>query len=265
MARKVKGLRPDTQDDRDIKYHTRVANRTLKAMRRLVPFKALVYPPYVNLTETAVWPEVFDQGPIGSCVEQAWVGPIAFLLNKEDNVQNVMSRLFIYYNVRGGVPEDTGSSIRDGIKSVATDGACVEELWPYDVANWKLRPPDEAYAEGRHRIEGLEYQRLRNGSIDDMVHCLSEGYPFVFGMLLFDQFDTLSAWDYKVALPRPGEVSNGGHAVCAVGYDLAMKCFIVRNSWGPNWGRSGYFYLPFDYAKDPNLVWDLWTVRKIAQ
>ena len=31
----------------------------------------------------------------------------------------------------------------------------------------------------------------------------------------------------------------GGHAVCAVGYDDFQQCFIVRNSWGEDWGDQG--------------------------
>jgi len=33
--------------------------------------------------------------------------------------------------------------------------------------------------------------------------------------------------------------NNGGHAVSIVGYK--DNYWIVRNSWGSNWGMSGYF------------------------
>lgn len=38
----------------------------------------------------------------------------------------------------------------------------------------------------------------------------------------------------------------GGHAVCLVGY--TKDHFIVRNSWGSNWGDSGFAYASTDYA-----------------
>lgn len=50
---------------------------------------------------------------------------------------------------------------------------------------------------------------------------------------------------------------GGGHAVCIVGWDDAYPAsnfnvpppgdgaFIVRNSWGPSWGDSGYFYVSY--------------------
>jgi len=34
------------------------------------------------------------------------------------------------------------------------------------------------------------------------------------------------------------------HAVAIVGYSTTF--WIVRNSWGPNWGASGYVYIGFD-------------------
>jgi hypothetical protein len=40
---------------------------------------------------------------------------------------------------------------------------------------------------------------------------------------------------------------SGGHAVCIVGY--TKDYFIVRNSWGTNWGDRGFAYASMDYAK----------------
>jgi len=33
----------------------------------------------------------------------------------------------------------------------------------------------------------------------------------------------------------------GGHAVCAIGWSNKDECFIVKNSWGSDWGEDGYF------------------------
>jgi len=62
-------------------------------------------------------------------------------------------------------------------------------------------------------------------------------------------------------MPKPNERVVGGHAVLAVGYDDAKKCFIVRNSWGTDWGIRGYFMLPYGYLEDRNLSDDVWTIR----
>ena len=51
-------------------------------------------------------------------------------------------------------------------------------------------------------------------------------------------------------MPQPDEQVLGGHAVLAVGYDDASQRFIVRNSWGTDWGQAGYFTMPYAYLTD---------------
>lgn len=38
---------------------------------------------------------------------------------------------------------------------------------------------------------------------------------------------------------------EGGHCVCIVGYDTAGGYWICKNSWGPNFGESGFFKIAF--------------------
>ncbi|KAH3756185.1 Papain family cysteine protease [Pelomyxa schiedti] len=38
---------------------------------------------------------------------------------------------------------------------------------------------------------------------------------------------------------------QGYHAVAIVGYDDNAQCWIVKNSWGSNWGENGYFRIAY--------------------
>ena len=38
----------------------------------------------------------------------------------------------------------------------------------------------------------------------------------------------------------------GGHVVTMVGYDDNERCWIMKNSWGPQWGENGWFKLSYD-------------------
>src|ERR1700758_3752510 len=89
-------------------------------------------------------PPVYDQGQLGSCTGNAIAGAIEFDQMKQKLSQVfIPSRLFIYYNERvieGTVDSDSGAMIRDGIKSVSKEGACPEDMWPYDIGKFRDKP-----------------------------------------------------------------------------------------------------------------------------
>ncbi len=205
---------------------------------------------------------VEQQGKLGSCTAQALAGNIEFLDRRDDGLHTDVSRLFIYYNERvimDTVDYDSGASLRDGIKTLKNEGACYESVWPYVIKRFDKRPPDRCYMEAAgHRIES--YHRI--GSLREMLTCLAEGYPFVFGFTVYESIDSARVKRTGVInLPDGGEAAIGGHAVMAVGYDQKAKRFIVRNSWGRKWGMDGYCTMPFEYLE--SLAGDFWTIRRI--
>src|SRR5215472_1435990 len=93
---------------------------------------------------TSACPPVYDQGQLGSCTANAIAGAIEFDQMKQNLTKIfVPARLFIYYNERvieGTVNSDSGAQIRDGMKSVGTQGSCPEDMWPYIIANFQEQP-----------------------------------------------------------------------------------------------------------------------------
>jgi C1A family cysteine protease len=86
----------------------------------------------------------------------------------------------------------------------------------------------------------------------------------VFGFSVYESFESQSvASTGHAPMPKPKEPLLGGHAVVAVGYDDSKQWFVVRNSWGTNWGLSGYFTMPYAYLLDGNLSDDFWTIRLV--
>jgi C1A family cysteine protease len=226
-------------------------------------------PPKVDLRGTCP-KTVYDQGQLGSCTANAIAGSIEFDFIKQKATEPFTpSRLFIYYNERaleGTVNQDSGAQIRDGVKSVNKLGAPPEPLWPYSDKNpgpFKKKPPARVYkVAAKHKVTA--YQRVAR-VLAQLKGCLAAGYPFVFGFTVYDSFESEQvAKTGKVDMPGPEENVLGGHAVLAVGYDDSSQRFIVRNSWGPNWGMGGYFTMPYAYLLDPNLSDDFWTIRVVA-
>jgi C1A family cysteine protease len=245
------GWIPDLPDHRDLLYSAPVAAlRTLAARADL----------------RRQCPPVYDQSQLGSCTANAIGAAVEFEQMKQ-KLANVFvpSRLFIYYNeraVEGTVDSDSGAQIRDGIKSVAKQGVCPEPMWPYLIAKFKSRPPRKCYLEAlRHRV--VLYQRLVP-TLNQLRGCLASGYPFVFGFTVYESFESpRAAKTGHAPMPAPNEAVIGGHAVMAVGYEDSKQWFVIRNSWGAQWGMKGYFTLPYAYVTDADLAADFWTIRLV--
>ena len=245
------GWVPDLPDQRDFLYRSiRVAPPVLPHQ---VDLRSLCSP-------------VENQGNLGSCTANALAGALEFLELKNKKPLVDLSRLFIYYNERvleHTVKTDSGAMLRDGIKTLAKRGVCREKNWPYVVSKFAVKPTAKCYKEAlTHTI--TSYHRIL--TLDEMLECLAEGYPFVFGFTVYESFESSAvAQSGVVQMPQPGERVLGGHAVMAAGYDDAARRIIVRNSWGPDWGMGGYFTMPFDYISDRNLSDDFWTIRAGGQ
>jgi C1A family cysteine protease len=245
------GWIPDLPDQRDHLF-----SAPINALAQL--------PPSVDLRPQC--PPIYDQGELGSCTANGIGGAIEFTQMKQHSpTVFTPSRLFIYYNERvmeGTIESDSGAMIRDGIKSVAKQGACPETLWPYVIANFAEKPPQACYDSALHNTV-KRYQRLAQ-NLTQMKGCLAAGYPFVFGFTVYDSFESQAvAQTGVVPMPGPTEQVLGGHCVVAVGYDDAQQRFILRNSWGTSWGQQGYFTMPYAYLTqaNPALSSDFWTIR----
>jgi len=207
--------------------------------------------------------KIYDQGHLGSCTANAIGAAFHFAMIKEGLVDFTPSRLFVYYNERqmeGHVSEDSGAMIRDGIKSLHKLGVCTEAMWPYDVTTFTSQPSQACYDAATNN-KAKQYARVPH-TLEDMKACISEGFPFVFGFIVFSSFMSEHVKNSgHMVMPSMYDQFLGGHAVMAIGYDDAKKHFIIRNSWGEEWGDKGYFYMPYDYICHPALTQDHWTVR----
>lgn len=225
-------------------------------------------PEQVDLRTERATPKIFDQGNLGSCTSNAANAVVQFVERKHgDPDYDRLSRLYTYYYSRekiGTTEEDSGAFIRDAYAVLAERGAPREKFWPYDINEFRERPPSVTdWSASQHHV--LEYRSVLDGSEQDMRACLAEGYPFTYGFAVYDTFWSIGS-DGSWSGARGG--IDGYHAVDAWGYDFRAGAFgftdggwIIRNSWGIEWGDKGYFYVPRSYL--PLEGFDCWTVRKV--
>lgn len=250
-ARKVLGYRfsPD-------KLHNRKAYAAAGKFAKL--------PPKVDLRPFMTYVE--NQDETNSCVANAVAGAYEYLVKKHTERDYDVSRMFIYYNARdlGGIDGDNGSVIADAIEGLRQYGACAEESWPFELGEVNSPPSDDAYEEAAQFV--VEDLQLVPMDLNAWKSALAEGYPIVFGISLYESFDKQRKRGV-VPLPTPNEVSraaHGGHAMLCVGYSDPDKVFIVRNSWGEDWGDDGYCYIPYAYLINEKFNdGDSWIIRQL--
>ena len=200
---------------------------------------------------------VEDQGQTSSCVANAVVGAYEYWIKKAASVDENISRLFVYYNARwrgGSQDKDDGSVIQLAMEGLAKFGACSEKVWPFDKKLIVQKPGAEAYKDAApRRVQDMAQVPL---NVEAWKQALAEGKPIVFGCLLFDSFDQCQKRGGVVPMPDPKDLArskHSGHSMCAVGYSDTEKVFIVRNSWGAEWGDKGYCYIPYAYLMNPKF------------
>ena len=189
-------------------------------------------------------------------------GAYEYLLKRLKNSNEDVSRLFIYYNAReldGDTSKDQGTYLSSCTKVTKKLGVCSEATWPFDSEQILEQPHQEAYTEAKGfpinpvpRPVQVELQTMKN--------CLASGFPFIFGLQLFSSFEKAGP---EGLVPMPDveqDNHDGGHAMLCVGYSDPDEVFIVRNSWGEDWGDGGYCYIPYDYMANPELNADCWAL-----
>lgn len=205
-----------------------------------------------------------------SCVANAFVGAYEYLAKRSLGDAGDVSRLFVYYNSRSrhdAADKDQGTAMYCAIESLKEYGACCEELWPND-REMIFEEPDESAYENASRFTITEAEFIET-DLDLWRHTLAEGYPIAFALNTFQSFDEACKNRGRVPLPKASDnvrETHGWHAMLCVGYSDKDKMFIVRNSWGTDWGEQGYCYIPYDYVihKDYNGH-DSWIIKAVSE
>ncbi|MBA4851472.1 C1 family peptidase [Emticicia sp. BO119] len=214
--------------------------------------------------------KVENQKHLSSCTANATAGAYEYLAKKHlKNRAFEVSRLFVYYNARlraSSNIQDKGSYIQYAIESLHKLGACTEETWPYDTKKVNEKPHSDTYSEAANfKVQETKYVPT---DLKAWKQCLAEGYPIIFGIALFKGFDSCNQNKGIVPMPSPDEAgrqAHGLHAMLCVGYSEVDKMFIVRNSWGEQWGDKGYCYMPYDYVINTKLnMGDSWMIARTA-
>lgn len=212
-------------------------------------------------------PPIYDQMSLGSCVDNSIAAAFQLVLNNskmED--KSARSRLFMYFNARimeNEIYEDCGSSIEDCLSGIEKKGACSETLYPYYPQYFANLPPAQCYAAGKP-YSGIATHQV-DQDLNQIKQAIVNGFPVIFGIMVYSSFESPAVMKSGIIpLPKEGETELGGHCILACTYSDKDQCFIIRNSWGPDVGQKGYFFLPYSYVMNERLSADFWVITGLT-
>ena len=218
--------------------------------------------------------EIEDQGLRGTCASNG-VGSAIELICKRAGQPFDVSRLFLDWHTRNmeGRLGTEGVAIRDVFKVGQKFGVCSEDIFPYDLKqNWNIEPPADAKAAALltpvRRYEKLfdynDHDLTWQQKVRKIESALTEGFPVIIGMQVTNQIRTLTG-PWQTHRYQPLSSSNpsiGGHCMVIAGSSRSnFKC-IDLNSWGANWGDSGYWGMDYTLVNEP--FFEAWIVRSFA-
>jgi hypothetical protein len=173
--------------------------------------------------------------------------------------------------VRSRVMDDSGTLLRSCFRVLETRGVCRHVLWPYSpMSGTSLSenviefPPGTDEDARKHRFPiGLYF--LRSPKNVDEIRGIIAGSNARRPMpvcITLDYFEGCESGEFKIPEYYENEEGQivslsqrkGMHGLLVVGYvdDKAWEgggYFIVRNSWGQDWGDKGYGKVSYAYVE----------------
>jgi hypothetical protein len=207
-------------------------------------------------------PPTRDQGQEGSCWGFSGSGAHQNARNIAGIEDAILSPAFLYWKTREAMGDDSidgGSDIRTGLDTLLKMGNCTEDHMPYTAGDFRTAPTQAAMIDAQGRTI-YAYHRLTG--INDIKYAITQSLGVVFGIPVYQAFETSK--DGHVPMPDKGENPLGGHAIQCIGYADSPNfpgggCFVLLNSWGPNAGDHGRYYIPYAYMTD--LAWaEAWSI-----
>jgi C1A family cysteine protease len=186
-----------------------------------------------------------NQGAQGSCVAMSCASMREIQEKKSAiDFEDYLSPQFVYNNRMN--QEGEGMYPRDSMNILYKKGILAEEDYPYGKKEKPEQISSEAMAKAaNYKVMGYAYVN----TIQTMKAAI-----FRSGACAF----TVPVYNGGSQMWRPlkqGDVVQGGHAMTAVGWN--KEGFIIRNSWGEEWGDKGYTIFPYS---DWGMHGEVWTV-----
>ncbi|NOQ24131.1 MAG: hypothetical protein GQ564_02115 [Bacteroidales bacterium] len=142
--------------------------------------------------------------------------------------------------------ENAGTSLKAALDIARKFGCVKDKDLPFEPSD--LFPGKEnVFYSNAANFRIRTYYNLNSGEkLNNWRHWLASNGPILTRLDVDDEW--YDATDKNGNLDSYNYKGYGGHAIAIVGY--TKDRFIIRNSWGEDWGDNGYAYASNNYAED---------------
>lgn len=222
------GWRKDKFDRRDFLY---------KATHKEIPEEVIL---------TSYFPEVRDQGQVGSCVGFGIGANLVARAKRLGVYTEWFSPTWIYNGARfleGMLAFDMGCRPRDALHWLYMKGCLLEHLWPYNPNAIDTKSPPSSLELEAAKNPLLSYFRIVDG-VEAICEIIADGYGASIGTPWFEKWRSPSKDGVLVEVNSSDAVA-GGHETCLLGYSKSKGLVYGINSWSKDWGANGFYKMPF--------------------
>lgn len=184
-----------------------------------------------------------DQLSCGSCVAFGTVATVESRLRVQRNDPNLAvdlseAHLFFCHGRDRGRSCSNGWWPQEAYDDFKSKGVADENCYPYSMSNKDCSGLCSNWANRVVKITG--YTTLTSKPADIKQWVSTKG-PVSACFIVYQDFFSYSSGIYKHVTGGKA----GGHCVTIVGYNNNPGYWICKNSWGTNWGESGFFRIAY--------------------
>lgn len=152
--------------------------------------------------------------------------------------------------VANGTASREGTTLEAVADALRTDGQPRLADWPFNTAFIHEADPIPLAAQASiwQQADLSSVPVANDGIEDDIEDQLAIGLVVALIIEVTTEFEQATA-NGTIEVPPLTAPQGSYHAVLVVGAQTheRVRTLLVRNSWGPGWGASGYGWLPLDY------------------
>jgi C1A family cysteine protease len=189
---------------------------------------------------TGYYTPIKNQGACGSCWAFSIAAQFETAILKKDGVTVDLSEQYLVscnpygWGCNGGLWANDmyvnpGSMMESCFPYVASDVPCISCPYPYQAQGWAYVNPS-----------------VDVPSVEEIKQAIYTYGGVAAGVYVTTWFQFYTSGVFNNCKRR---VNWTNHAIQLVGWDDAKGAWLLKNSWGPNWGENGFMWIAYNCNK----------------